>query len=151
MPFGGTRIAWTAEKKFKERPLGVTVLAILHIIGALISFAVGIVAVWLGHQISFEPIFDSSFLATYATFVVIIGIIFLLLAYGLWNGKGWAWSLLRFFLLLGLLVGVISLALVLPFFAASFFDYTEVVISIAVNLLILYYITRPHVKGFFGK
>lgn len=141
-----------AEKKLEERPLGVTVLAILHIIGALVSFAVGIVAVWLGHQISFEPIFDSRFLATYATFVVIIGIIFLLLAYGLWNGKSWGWSLLRFFLLLGLLVGVISLALVLPFSAgASFFDYAEAVISIAVNLLILYYITRPHVKAFFGK
>lgn len=135
-----------------ERPLGVTVLAILHVIGALVSFAVGIAVVWLGHQISFESIFGSIFLAAYATYAVIPGIMFLLLAYGLWNGKDWAWSLLRFFLLLGLLVGGISLALVLPFFAGvSFFDYAEVVIEIPINLIILYYITRPHVKAFFGK
>jgi multisubunit Na+/H+ antiporter MnhB subunit len=125
----------------------VTILAILNIIGALVLFALVIVLVGLG-----RPIFG---LAGYATYVAIVGIINLLLAYGLWNGKGWAWSVLRFFLLLGILLGVLSLVLVLILSASSVtftsFNYIEVVISIAVDLLIFYYITRPHVKAFFGK
>jgi hypothetical protein len=70
-------------------------------------------------------------------FLLILGLISFLLAYGLWTGKGWAWTLTFIFSIIGMLLGLVSL----PFG----------IIIILIDVLILYYLTRPHVKAFFGK
>jgi len=69
--------------------------------------------------------------------LVVAGVIALGLGYGLWTGKGWAWTLALIFSILGILGGIISLP--------------EGVVSIIIDILIIYYLTRAHVKQFFGK
>jgi hypothetical protein len=58
-------------------------------------------------------------------------------AYSYLNGLGWAWGL-------GLVVAVIGIVLGLPSLPGS-------IVSILLKVLIIYYLTRPHVKRFFGK
>jgi uncharacterized membrane protein HdeD (DUF308 family) len=61
----------------KHRPLGVTVIAILTIIGGIIFLASGLILLILGIGI----------------ILLALGIAYLVMAYGLWKGKGWAWTI----------------------------------------------------------
>ncbi|MEM3786638.1 MAG: hypothetical protein QXZ59_04575, partial [Nitrososphaeria archaeon] len=127
-----------------ERPFGVTILAILTAINAIVYFGlaafVGVIFAWIGELI---PRALTGLLAIIAMVVsviaVIFGLIYLLLAWGLWSGKGWAWTITLILTILSLLGSLIT--------AASGFG----IVSLIINVLILYYLTRPHVKAFFGK
>jgi hypothetical protein len=132
----------------RERPLGVTILAILEAIGGIIYLAgILIIGLFLEMIREFMPgtMPGAGFLKGFIGLIVLIativllilGLVSFLLAYGLWTGKGWAWTLTFIFSIIGILLGLISLP--------------SGIISILINVLILYYLTRPHVKAFFGK
>jgi hypothetical protein len=132
----------------RERPLGVTILAILEAIGGIIYLAgILIIGLFLEMIREFMPgaMPEAGFLKGFIELIVLIativllilGLVSFLLAYGLWTGKGWAWTLTFIFSIIGILLGLISLP--------------SGIISILINVLILYYLTRPHVKAFFGK
>lgn len=69
--------------------------------------------------------------------LAILGIISFVLAYGLWNAKGWTWTM-------PIMLVIISVILS-PFMPAPS------VVSFIINVLIIGYLTRPDVKAFFGK
>lgn len=132
----------------KERPLGVTILAILEAIGGIICFAgilfIGLIVETLtsfagvtGHGIGIIRSLMGIVALIFAIILLIFGLISFLLAYGLWIGKGWAWTLAFIFSIIGILLGLASLP--------------GGIITILINALILYYLTRPYVKEFFGK
>jgi len=133
----------------RERPLGVTILAILEAIEGVIYLA-GILLIGIFFEmittfmpetmprmIGFFKGFLGMIVLVIAIILLILGLISFLLAYGLWTGKGWAWTLTFIFSIIGILLGLVSLP--------------SGIISILINVLILYYLTRPHVKAFFGK
>ena len=135
-----------------KRPLGITILAILEAIGGIICIGLSIIGIVLvGVLLQMITGFVSEampemgifggfleMIALVAAIVLLIfGLISLLLAYGLWTGKGWAWTLTFIFSIIGILLGLVSL----PFG----------IITIFIDALILYYLTRSHVKAFFGK
>ncbi|MEM2928510.1 MAG: hypothetical protein QXP60_06065 [Nitrososphaerota archaeon] len=132
----------------RERPLGVTILAILEAIGGIIYLAgILLIGLFLGMMTGFMPEeipemgFFGGFLGMIALVgsivLLILGLVSFLLAYGLWTGKGWAWTLTLIFSIIGILLGLVSLPVG--------------IITILINVVILYYLTRPHVKAFFGK
>jgi len=132
-----------------ERPFGVTILAILEVIGGILSLAAGafmlFAAAAFGMMIPGEmPGGISGFVglmmglfSVIGIVVITIGLISFIIAYGLWNGRGWAWTLCLIFSIIGIIIGILSLP--------------TGIISLIINILILYYLTRPHVKAFFGK
>lgn len=138
-----------------ERPFGVTVLAILEIISALFSLGAGalmLMGAGFFGAIMGEILPEAPPLPSLAGFLVgllagiflvigvamvILGMIYFSIAYGLWTGKGWAWTLCLVFSIIGLIFSILSLP--------------SGIISLIINILILYYLTRPHVKVFFGK
>jgi len=127
-----------------ERPFGVTLLAILAIIDALMAFGTAsMVGFMFGMMESMIPGGAGSIFAgigmIIAGIAVIFGLIYLLLAWGLWTGKGWAWTVMMIFSILGLIGSIISLITLVG------------IVPLIINILILYYLTRPHVKAFFGK
>lgn len=138
----------------KGRPFVVTILAILEIIVSL--FFLGNGALLITKAASFEveiPEGDRPILGSFVTglFVaigiiifsmmgiifIIIGLIAFLIAYGLSAGRGWAWTLCLIFSIIGTIIGILSLPLG--------------IISLIINILILYYLTKQQVKAFFGK
>jgi hypothetical protein len=97
-----------------DKPTGVLLLAILQLIGALLSLYAGglllMVALALGpFGILAAPV---------ALILFIIGIIGLILFYGLYTLKGWAWLWALIINLLGILGGVLQ-------FNALFTDYAS--------------------------
>ncbi|HEX7207797.1 MAG TPA: hypothetical protein VF233_06405 [Nitrososphaeraceae archaeon] len=109
----------------KHRPLGVSIVAILTAIGGIIFLASG--AVFLVIGIGFI------FLA--------IGIAFLVVAYGLWRGKSWAWTITLILSVIGIILAIISLAV----------GNIGAIISIIIHGVVIYYLYRSNVKAFFGK
>lgn len=134
------------------RPIGVTVLAILAAIGGILGL---IGAIFLGILSTEMAEFIESLIAEYgaaaipgvgefigalvlaiAVVLAIVGVFALIDAYGLWIGAGWAWWLTIILSILGIIAGITSLP--------------GGIIGIVIDILIIYYFTRPHVKKFFG-
>ena len=63
------------------------------------------------------------------------------IGWGFWTGKGWAWFLGMLFALIGILTSLVSVAL----------GTAGSIVGLRLNRPIVYYLTRPHVKVFFGK
>ena len=128
-----------------SRPLGVTIIAILAILGGIAGLLSGVLIV------GFSALFASSFgaagtlLAGLGAIIggafIVVSLIWLAAGVGLLNGKSWAWTLEMLVNVL-LLIGAIALAAL-----RSYSSITGVVIP----GLMIWYLTRTRVKTFFGK
>ncbi len=116
-----------------NKPKGIAFIAILTLVSGLLSIFSG----------------DVIFL--------ILGIISIILFYGLLKGREWAWSVT-------IVVSVFNIVASVTFLASSFFNFPITNINnplvlgsmillykVGINAIILYYLYRPHVKIFFGK
>ncbi len=124
----------------RERPFGVTVIAILEIIGGLVLIGLGAFFAAVGMAAGVIPFFGLPISIVYiglAIILIILGLIAFAIAYGLWTGKGWAWTVALVFSIIGIIIGLLNLP--------------GGIINIIINAIIIYYLTRPHVKEFFGK
>jgi hypothetical protein len=114
-----------------KRPTGITVMAVLlaiggvfGIIGALGSFGLGMAGIGI--------------------LSLIIAVVSLALAYGLWTLKPWAWMGA-----LGLEVFNALYAIVL--LIAKWSTLWNTIISLAIAGIIIYYLMRPEIKAAFGR
>ncbi len=128
-----------------ERPLGVTILAVLAFLGGILLILVGILAAALGAafataMIHGVPGFPAFLAAALGIALIVGGVIELIIGWGLWKGAGWAWWLTVIFTALGLLIAIASLVS----------GNVGSVVSLIIDGIILYYFFKPHVKAFFG-
>jgi uncharacterized membrane protein (DUF2068 family) len=73
--------------------------------------------------------------------LVALGIAYLVMAYGLWRGKRWAWTITMILSLIGIAVGAVSIVS----------GNVAAIFTLIINGIVLYYLYRPQVKVFFGK
>jgi hypothetical protein len=85
----------------------------------------------------FPGLFGGAILGIIGLVMLVIGIAGFAVAYGYWNGLGWSWTLGLVITVIGLIIGLASLP--------------NGILGIIIDGLILYYLTRPHVKKWFGK
>jgi hypothetical protein len=71
----------------------------------------------------------------------IIGILSLVVAYGLFKAKKWAWTTSVVLSIVSIAMGIISIAT----------GNIGSIVGIAISGFILYYLYKPHVKEYFGK
>lgn len=134
-----------------ERPLGVTILAVLDILGGIIALLLGLVYMSLSATLAQTGAViagGSGLFALFGAFIIALGLIFLILGilavavgWGFWKGSGWAWLFSLVLYVIGVILGVISLAVG---------DVASIVIII-IGALLVYYMFRPNVKAWFGK
>jgi uncharacterized membrane protein HdeD (DUF308 family) len=134
------------EQQQKHRPLGVTIIAVLTIIGGIAFIASGITAVTVAPFLSGTSTNNNSMLAPVVSALIgfallILGIAYFVMAYGLLKAKGWAWTITVVLSCIGIALGFVSIVT----------GHIGSIFSVVVNGLILYYIYRPYVKSFFGK
>ena len=159
-----------------HRPLGVTIIAILTIISGILLLLGGVSLIAIGALISVthidtsatttnsQPIaqFFGVISAAIGSVLLAIGIGYLVMFLGLLKGRGWSWTITIILLLIGIAIQMISTATGAVFNASlsgSSNDATNSVISgiigsiigIAIDVVIVYYLYRPHVKAYFGK
>jgi hypothetical protein len=151
-----------------HRPTGVTIIAILTIIGGILLLVSGVASLTIGALISVNPGDTTSTSRAAAEFLGIlaagvagvllgIGIGYLIMFYGLLKGKRWAWTITIILLIIGIAIQIVSTT-VGTVFTASLHTGSNVssgiigaIIGIGINVVILYYLYRPHVKAYFGK
>ena len=134
------------------RPTGVTIIAILNIIGGIVMVVAGISLVTFGALMPMMPMTGAGMYglssalvgagsAAIGAIVLALGIASFVVAYGLLKGLGWAWTLTVVLAVASIVLNAISVA------SGNFGG----IISIIISAVILYYMYRPHVKAYFGK
>ncbi len=135
-----------------KRPTGVTVLAILEILGGLAGLVGGAALIGVAALVSssnFATLYPqlagigsvSTLLYALGALALIFGILGLVLGIGFLGGKGWAWTL-------GIVVGILNIVVSI---AETAIGFSSNIIGIIFPIIIIYYLMRPHVKSFFGK
>ncbi len=114
-----------------QRPLGVTIIAILNILGG--------VGLLLGGSMAFDPS-PLEGIITGGIFVV-IGLASFVIGYGLWKGKGWAWRIALILSVIAIILGIGSIAV----------GDIGALVYMLINAIVIYYLYRPNVKAYFGK
>jgi hypothetical protein len=155
----------------KSRPIGVTIIAILNIIGGVLMLIFGIGLITLGAVLPTLPpsVFNQSQLQgnltagqapvppgpppmvlqsllggagiAFGAVLVALAIVSFIVAYGLLKGRGWAWTITVILSIISIVLNAISIA------AGNIGG----IVSIIISGIILYYLYRPHVKAYFGK
>ena len=100
-----------------ERPLGVTIIAILGFIGAVFLILGGVATLALGGigATIFESILPGfglllgAVLGVIGAILLTVGILQFGISYGLWKMKKWAWLIEIIFLVLGILINLASI------------------------------------------
>lgn len=123
-----------AGMKKGNRPTGISILAILEMLGGVVAIIAGL----------FIAVAASGMLGGLGSIVgiiaVISGVFALAVGYGFWTGAKWSWWLAVIIYALGIISSLASVVV------GSVFS----VIGLIIDALLLYYITRPGVKSWFN-
>ena len=133
----------TGSVSINTRPTGITILAILQIISGIIAIAFGAVFGALLGGLEMDVGTDMMMLGNefaglfgiMGGVMIALGLISFLIAWGLLKGKSWAWTIT-------LILTIISLVIDISSFN---------IIGMIIEIMILYYLFRPHVKAYLGK
>ncbi len=133
----------------KSRPTGVTILAILEVLEGLFGILAGLGLLAAGAILGtgmFEipamlGALAGALVGALGLMMLVFGIVSFLLAYGLWNGRRWAWTWTLVFAVIGLIFGVLQM-LGSP---------GSGIVQVIISGIIIYYLYRPYVKTYFGK
>lgn len=126
----------------RVRPSGITILVVLEAIVSVFLVLAGLLFAALIPVIREIPgtipsSVPGAILAFVGIVMSLIGFVGFLVAWGLWTGQGWAWTLAFALAVLGVITGIFSLP--------------GGLLAILLDGLIAYYLWQPHVKAFFGK
>ena len=151
-----------------KRPVGVTIIAILTIIGGIFLLFGGVVFVTLAPIISQLNIENNNtsnssislnvngtdvtipnqaifllggFMGAVGAILIVIGLASFVVAWGLLTGKGWAWIVTIIIIIISIIMNIILVV----------FGGIENVINLIINGIIIYYLYRPSVKSYFGR
>ncbi len=126
-----------------QRPTGITILAILAAIGGVLGLLASLALLGLGTLVA-----ATTGLGGFAVVAGLIGLVYsilsLILAYGFWTLKPWAWPL-------GVAVEALGILEALLSFANNTNGVASLIISLAIAAFILWYLFQPHVKTAFGR
>jgi hypothetical protein len=124
------------ELSDKRRPVVVKVLVVIVLIGSIIPIVAG--AMMLTGASAFEGYFMQQLLSQILpTYYVVVGLIGLVLAWGLWIGKGWAWIIAIIIFIIGLVTDLATLP--------------TGIVGVVIDLIVLYLLSRPDTRRFCGK
>ena len=114
-----------------SKPMGIVILAVLQLLSALayLAFAIMLLMVILPLGI-FAMLF-----AIVPMIFLIVGIIGLILFYGLWNTKSWAWLWTLIVNILGILGGIM--------------DPIGNIVTLAISIIIVIYLFMPTTRAAF--
>jgi hypothetical protein len=138
----------------QSRPLGVSIIANFYIIAGII----GIVGIALSTTGAVKASSVTAVSLAESLYILVTG-------YGLRKAKGWAWTISIIGIFIGFATGTYAIIFNLVPIIRSISNQVgtaeasmviniiiiSIVIIFAIEIIILYYLYRPHVKAYFGK
>jgi hypothetical protein len=126
-------------QEYWDRPEGITLIAGLTFVSSV--FLILFIIVGIPILVLTVP---SGRFAPYSWIllpgILVLGVASLVDAWGLWNGKGWAWTL-----------GVVTSSFGMATYAYQTIQSLWNIGGLVIDLWVLYYLFRPQVRGYFGK
>lgn len=136
-----------------QRPMGVTILAVLAAIGGVLGLCGSLTIIGLGGVLGGlaaglgAPVADAAALGgltvIFGVLSLVLAVLYLIFAYGAWTLQPWAW-------ILGIAGAILSLVLSLINVLQGAGIGSQLV-SIIIAGVILYYLNTPDVKRAFGR
>ena len=154
-----------------SRPLGVTIIAILRIIGGIMLLLGGIGLVTIAPFMSqlnvnttssttdngvlvtangtgidlsknnTSSLLFAAFIGVIGSILIVLGIASFVVAWGLLKGKGWAWTVTIIITIISLVFNALSIVS----------GNIGAIVGIIIDGVIIYYLYRPNVKSYFGR
>jgi peptide/nickel transport system permease protein len=124
-----------------SKPLGVSSLAMLKLAMAIIELNIAIFLFLFGNPLPW--VFPTLDVWLTAFCVLLLGFFDLVIAYNLWNGQAFGWVMSIIFMIIDVLVRI-----ALPILFGTV--YVIFAFLVELDIVILYYISKPHVMPFFG-
>jgi len=125
-----------------NRPLLVTILGILGIILGLLGALLGVIILVIGGALLRNAMSSHPILAALGGiiggFVLLIGLIEIAVGWGFIKGMTWSWWVAVILYAIGLIGAILDILSVVS------------IIPLIIDALLLYYLTRPNVKSWFG-
>ena len=136
----------------QQRPMGITILAILAFIGGVLGICGGLSGIiggsFLGGLAASVGASDATALggmvAIYSIIAVVFAVADLVFGFGAWTLKPWAW-------MLGMVLFGLNVVFQLVSVIAGWATFGGVIISLAIAGVIIYYLLTPDVKKAFGR
>jgi hypothetical protein len=136
----------------QQRPMGVTILAVLAIIGGIFGICGGGLGIlggsFLGAVGAQAGVGNAAALGGMAVLssliLLVIAVAEILFGIGALTLKPWAW-------MLGLVISGISIVFALLSLLAGWAPFFNVLIQIVISGIIIYYLMTPEVKQAFGR
>ena len=120
----------------KKRPMVVKILVLIVVIGSVIPILAG--GMMMTGSSAFEGYFMQELLrGILPTYYVLVGVIGLVLAWGLWIGRGWAWIIAIIIFIIGLIMDLVTLP--------------TGIVGVVIDAIVLYLLTRPATRKFCGR
>jgi hypothetical protein len=79
--------------------------------------------------------------AIWGSVILALGIGSFIVAYGLFKERGWGWSGAVALAIIGIVIPIMNIIA----------GYWPSVFTLILSIIILYYLSRPHVKAYFGR
>jgi hypothetical protein len=124
-----------------QRPTGVTILAILAFIGGAFGILGALALLGLGFAFAGVGVGGLSFI--FGIVFLALSVLYLWIGWGFWNLKRSAWSL-------GLVVFGAGIVITLIEMLLGYATITNLVVTIVINGIVIYYLLTPAVKAAFG-
>jgi hypothetical protein len=130
-------------EELMQRPTGVTVIAVLAAIGGVFGLLASLALLGVGAAVSTTSGLGGLVFVA-GIIVLAYSVLSLVLAYGFWTLKPWAWPL-------GIGVQVLGIIQALLQYMNNSTNLVSLVISLIIAGVILWYLYQPHVKSAFGR
>ncbi len=159
------------DSLIRHRPTGITILGVLFVIAGALTLFGGITTLVaapfvanvnpnvIGNnelQLNGQPLLtpgeqtavtqgSGTILTVLGAVLIPLGIASLVVAYGLFKAKSWAWFVTAVLSIIGLAVNVVSLV------TTNMGAIAGALVGISIKAVILYYLSRRNVRQYFGK
>lgn len=124
-----------------QRPTGVTILAILAFIGGVLSILAGLALVGLGGVFAAA---GGGLAILFGIYALVWGALALWIGWGFWQLRPSAWRWGVILMVVGVVIAILQIVL-------GYSDLVGGIISIAIDLAVIYYLTTPAVRAAFGQ
>lgn len=136
------------------RPMGATVISVIEAILGVLGILLALAAIGLGSiaggLVGSSGVEGGAAAAgvlaglgfVFGLIALLIALLYLAIAYGVWKGRGWSWMLGVVVSVIGLVFGVLGLTGGVT---------VSSIISLALPIVVLYYFMQPEVKRWLGR
>lgn len=121
----------------RDRPLGVTIIGVLLLLAGLVAILSGVLIGSLGDLSDIELAVE--------LVALVIGLIYIIAAFGFFKGWSWVWLVTMVILVLGIIIDIASWAI------HGMDDIVGLLIDLIIPVIILLYMNSQNVKAFFRR